>query len=80
MTIPVVDFPFNGEHSMRLAKRSALIWPADCFWVHEVSPIQSGTRYRVNSFIASIPESLETETVERLNSLPKHVVCPRGRV
>ncbi|MDF0604303.1 2OG-Fe(II) oxygenase [Neisseriaceae bacterium TC5R-5] len=61
---------FNGERRLKLAKGQALIWPADCFWVHEITPVTSGVRYSVNSFITSIPESLKQQVVEQLNSLP----------
>ncbi len=46
-----------------------MIWPADYFWVHEVEEIQSGTRYSVNCFIRSTPQSLP-ETVKY------NVPCP----
>lgn len=60
---------FQGEHLAELRKGDALIWPADCFWVHEVTPVESGTRYSVNSFITSIPESEKAQIASRLNAL-----------
>jgi hypothetical protein len=46
------DFSFwNGEHKLRLKKGDALIFPADPYWVHEVTEITQGTRYSTNSFI-----------------------------
>jgi hypothetical protein len=64
---------FNGEQTIRLRKGSAMIWPADCFWVHEVTPVTSGSRYSVNSFINSIPENLKLQVVQSINELPKEV-------
>lgn len=45
---------FNGKHRVKLKKGDAMIWPADCFWVHEVAPVISGVRYSTNSFICSL--------------------------
>jgi predicted 2-oxoglutarate/Fe(II)-dependent dioxygenase YbiX len=56
---------FNGKHSVKLNKGDAMIWPADCFWVHEVKPITKGSRYSVNSFICS----LEFNKIFELSSL-----------
>ncbi len=42
---------FNGLHSVTLGRGDAVIWPADCFWVHEVLPVTRGVRYCTNSFI-----------------------------
>ena len=39
-----------------------MIWPADYFWVHEVTPITEGSRYSTNSFIRSIDSELPDET------------------
>jgi len=47
---------FNGKHSIRLGRGDAIIFPADSFWVHEIKPIEKGTRYSVNGFIISVPE------------------------
>lgn len=52
------DFSFwNGKHKVKLNKGDAMIFPADCFWVHEVEPITSGVRYSTNSFITSLQET-----------------------
>lgn len=45
---------FRGRMSYRLAQGDALIFPADCFWVHAVKPITRGARFSVNSFIRSL--------------------------
>ena len=45
---------FNGQHKVKLNRGDAMIWPADCFWVHEVKPITKGSRYSTNSFICSL--------------------------
>ena len=46
---------FNGNHTIKLNKGDALIFPADYFWVHEVTPVIKGCRYSVNSFIKQYP-------------------------
>lgn len=52
---------FNGNHTVELSKGDAMIFPADCFWVHEVKPIKKGVRYSTNSFITSLNEKNRTE-------------------
>jgi predicted 2-oxoglutarate/Fe(II)-dependent dioxygenase YbiX len=47
---------FNGNHTINLHKGDALIFPANYFWVHEVTTVTKGNRYSINSFIKSIPE------------------------
>ena len=47
---------FNGNHTVLLGKGDALIFPADYFWVHEVTPVIKGERYSINSFIRNTPE------------------------
>lgn len=44
---------FNGQYEVSLGQGEAMIWPADYFWVHEVSPVESGVRYSTNSFLLS---------------------------
>jgi hypothetical protein len=52
------DFSFwNGNYKVKLNRGDAMIFPADCFWVHAVEPITSGVRYSTNSFITSMQES-----------------------
>ena len=51
---------FNGNHTISLKKGDALIFPADFFWVHEVSKVTKGERYSINSFIRSYPNSIES--------------------
>ena len=46
---------FNQNHTISLNKGDVLIFPADYFWVHEVTSITSGSRYSVSSFIGSYP-------------------------
>jgi len=51
------DFMFwNGNHKVKLNRGDVMIFPADPFWVHEVSEITKGVRYSVNSFIQSLPD------------------------
>jgi predicted 2-oxoglutarate/Fe(II)-dependent dioxygenase YbiX len=47
---------FNGNYTIPLNKGDALIFPADYFWVHEVTKVTKGERYSINSFIRSHPE------------------------
>lgn len=50
------EFKFwNGSHTVKLEKGDAMIFPADPFWVHEVTPITKGVRYSTNTFIQSLP-------------------------
>jgi predicted 2-oxoglutarate/Fe(II)-dependent dioxygenase YbiX len=49
---------FNGKHSVELKKGDALIFPADYFWVHEVTPVTKGTRYSLNSFLRKYPSEI----------------------
>jgi len=46
---------FNGNYTIPLKKGDALIFPADYFWVHEVSKVTKGTRYSLNSFLMTSP-------------------------
>ena len=49
---------WNGQHKVILKKGEGMIWPADYFWVHEVSPIKTGVRYSTNCFIMSLDKDL----------------------
>ena len=46
---------FNGNHTVSLNKGDALLFPADYFWVHEVTPVTKGARYSLNSFLCQSP-------------------------
>jgi len=48
---------FNGEHTVHMEKGDALIFPANPFFVHEVTEVTKGSRYSVNSFLTTIPLS-----------------------
>ena len=52
---------FRGKHKLKLGRGDALIFPADYFWVHEVLPVTSGTRYSTNSFLMMIPDYAKWE-------------------
>mgnify|MGYP006283094167 CR=1 FL=1 len=54
---------FNGDYEVKLKRGEMMIWPADFFWVHEVSPITSGVRYSTNSFLLSIPPRFKQKTL-----------------
>ena len=49
---------FNGNYTVSLSKGDALIFPADFFWVHEVSKVTKGERYSINSFLRSYPDKI----------------------
>jgi len=61
---------FNGNHTVKLEKGDALIFPADFFWVHEVSPVTKGDRYSINSFLGDIPDDCR----HKLNYLKRVIV------
>lgn len=48
---------FNKKICIDLDIGDMLIFPADPFWVHEVTPVTEGCRYSINSFICSRPFS-----------------------
>jgi len=50
---------FNGAYEVQLKKGEMMIWPADYFWVHEVSPVETGVRYSTNSFLLSVPKQVQ---------------------
>jgi hypothetical protein len=49
---------FNGNYTVSLGKGDALIFPADYFWVHEVTPVTKGNRYSLNSFLRKYPDEI----------------------
>lgn len=60
------DFAFwNGRHKVKLNQGDAMIWPADPFWVHEVTAITKGVRYSTNTFIQALPIN-ERETMGQI--------------
>mgnify|MGYP003135224851 FL=1 len=52
---------FNGNYTISLKKGDALIFPADYFWVHEVSPVTEGVRYSLNSFLTALPYDVQNQ-------------------
>jgi len=60
---------FNGNHTIHLSKGDALIFPADYFWVHEVTKVTKGERYSINSFIKSTPQFPNQQGIEITNYL-----------
>lgn len=56
---------FNGSYTVPLKQGDALIFPADYFWLHEVSTITKGARYSVNSFILKYPR----QVIEQISNL-----------
>jgi len=45
---------FNGKYTVKLKRGEMMIWPADYYWVHEVSPVETGYRYSTNSFLLAV--------------------------
>lgn len=58
---------WNRQHTLKLKKGEGVIFPADLFWVHEVTPVESGERYSTNCFIGS----MDTELVDEVDSYAK---------
>lgn len=46
---------FNQGYKCKLDMGEVMIFPAEHYWLHEVTPITKGIRYSVNSFIVSVP-------------------------
>lgn len=60
------EFRFwNGRHTVELKQGDAMIFPADPFWVHEVTEITKGARYSTNTFIQALP-LLERERMNQI--------------
>lgn len=62
---------FNRKFDVRLGKGDAIVFPISWFWVHEVTPIISGTRYALNTFILSQPRSIEKSIEKVLANAPQ---------
>ena len=60
---------FNGKHTIKLGCGEMMIWPADYYWIHEVTPIESGNRYSTNSFLLSHSPNFKNELVGGLDVL-----------
>mgnify|MGYP003654814759 CR=1 FL=1 len=60
---------FNGEHTVHMEKGDALIFPANPFFVHEVTEITEGRRYSVNSFLTSFPIEVVEEFGTQLGAI-----------
>jgi hypothetical protein len=69
---------FNGKYSIKLGTGDAIIFPADPFWVHEIRPIISGTRYSINTFICSLPHQTRKEISKysKILSKSKDIIDP----
>jgi len=64
---------FNGKNQIQLKQGDAILFPADNYWVHEVKPIISGTRYSFNCFLNKI----NLDAMNNLNNLSKKFEhCP----
>lgn len=50
---------FNKKYNVELGEGDALVFPTNLFWIHEVLPILSGSRYAMNTFILSEPQNTE---------------------
>ena len=60
---------FNGKYEVNLGKGEMMIWPADYFWVHEVTPVKTGARYSTNSFLLSLPEEIRTNSMNNIDEM-----------
>ena len=60
---------FNGNHTVHMEKGDALIFPANHFFVHEVTEITEGRRYSVNSFLTSFPIEIIEEFDTQLGAI-----------
>lgn len=60
---------FNRKFNLKLEQGDALIFPADSFWVHEVTPVTAGSRYSINSFIKSCPPTAAVDFENSINQL-----------
>ena len=60
---------FNGKHTVHMEKGDALIFPANPFFVHEVTEITEGRRYSVNSFLTSFPIEVVDEFGTQLGNI-----------
>ena len=65
---------FNGNHTVSLNKGDALIFPADYFWIHEVTKVTKGERYSINSFIRNLPEEAQRQGDHLTNLLATNQV------
>jgi len=54
---------FGKKISFELKQGDLMVFPADLFFIHEVTPIISGTRYSINTFIKLLPD----EVIEKSN-------------
>ena len=63
---------FNGKYTIPLKKGDALIFPADYFWVHEVTPVTKNSRYSINSFILRFPHQITMDSVMIADNLTNH--------
>lgn len=61
---------FNRKYDINLGIGDMLIFPANAFWVHEVTTITQGTRYSINSFISPVTHKVykKFKTIE--NEIP----------
>lgn len=68
---------FRNKYRIKLSRGDALIFPADYFWTHEVLPIETGTRYSVNTFLLDVPNFFKNKIHEYINFLytmyPSHL-------
>jgi predicted 2-oxoglutarate/Fe(II)-dependent dioxygenase YbiX len=57
---------FHGKEKINLSQGDVLVFPADPFWVHEVTPVTKFARYSINTFIRSIPEEYFQDHVKAI--------------
>ena len=60
---------FNGKYTVKLKRGEMMIWPADYYWVHEVTPVETGYRYSTNSFLLSVSPEFKNDLIGNLDVL-----------
>lgn len=65
---------FNRNYSVNLKKGDALIFPADYFWIHEVTPVTKGVRYSLNSFLTAVPYNVQKHWNQLGEILSEHYI------
>ncbi len=63
---------FNKKYKLKLKRGDAIIFPADYFWVHEVTKVTKGTRYSLNSFLSNTPYEVMTHLIKERDKIVDH--------
>jgi len=63
---------FKGKEKIKLGQGDAIIFPADLFWVHEVTSVTDKARYSINTFIRSVPSEYFDKHIAEINKYQLH--------